>query len=72
VITRDQPWHGRTAVPRRQPARIVEGQPEGGYTSAFEINCCDCSDHPDLGPARSHPSFSGSRAIPDRGQCCSI
>ena len=41
MITRDQPRHDRTTVPRRQPACIVEGQPEGGYTSAFEINCCD-------------------------------
>src|SRR5450631_2743371 len=43
----DQPGHGWTVVLRRQPARIVEGQPEGGYTDAFEIICCDCGDHPD-------------------------
>jgi hypothetical protein len=24
----------------------VDGQPEGGYTSMFEIICCDCGDHP--------------------------
>jgi hypothetical protein len=35
------------AAPGRQPARIVEGQPEGGYTDAFGIICCDCGDHPD-------------------------
>ena len=29
------------------PARIVDGQPEGGHTSMFEIICCDCGDHPD-------------------------
>ena len=29
-------------------ARIVDGQPEGGYTDTFEIICCDCGDHPDL------------------------
>ena len=46
--SRDQPRYGWTTVLRRQPARIVEGQPEGGYTSAFELICCDCGDHPDL------------------------
>jgi hypothetical protein len=37
-----------TVVLRRRPARIVDGQPEGGYTDAFEIICCDCGDHPEL------------------------
>ena len=46
--TRDQPRHGWTTVLRRQPARIVDGQPQGGYTEVFEIICCDCGDHPDL------------------------
>ena len=27
-----QPGHGWTVVLRRQPRRIVDGQPEGGYT----------------------------------------
>ena len=31
-----QPGHGRTAYLRRQPARIVDGRMEGGYTGAFE------------------------------------
>jgi hypothetical protein len=35
-------------VLRRQPGRIVAGQPEGGYTSAFELICCHCGDDPDL------------------------
>jgi len=39
---------GWTVVLRRQPARIVEGQPEGDYSSMFEIVCCYCGDHPDL------------------------
>ena len=43
-----QPGHGCTAIIRRQPARIVEGRLEGGYTSAFELICCDCGDHPYL------------------------
>ncbi len=37
-----------TVVLRRQPARIVAGQVVGGYTSMFEIICCDCGDDPDL------------------------
>ncbi len=38
---------GLTGPGRRQQVRIVYGQPEGGYTSMFEIICCDCGDHPD-------------------------
>jgi hypothetical protein len=48
MATHDQPGHGWTVVLRRQPARMVDGRPEGGYTDAFEIVCCDCGDHPDL------------------------
>jgi hypothetical protein len=33
---------------RRQPVRIVEGSLEGGYTSVFEVICCDCGDDPYL------------------------
>jgi hypothetical protein len=33
-------------VLRRQPARIVEGQAEGGYTDAYELVCCECGDDP--------------------------
>jgi hypothetical protein len=47
MVICDQPRDGWTLVLRRQPIRIVEGQPEGGYTDAFEIICCDCGDHPD-------------------------
>jgi len=35
-------------VLRRQPTRLVEGQPEGGYADVYEIICCDCGDDPDL------------------------
>ncbi len=48
MATRDQPGDGWTVVLRRRPARMMEGQPEGGYTDLFEIICCDCGDHPDL------------------------
>ena len=42
--------HGQdwTLVLRRQPARLVGGRPEGGYTDAYELICCDCGDDPDL------------------------
>src|SRR5271170_6394210 len=52
MAARDQPGDGWTVVLRRQPARMVEGRPEGGYTDAGEIICCDCGDHPDLGLLR--------------------
>jgi hypothetical protein len=48
MATPDQPREGWAVVLRRQPARIVEGGPEGGYTDAFEIICCNCGDDPDL------------------------
>ena len=59
--TRDQPRHGWTTVPRRQRACIVEGQPEGGYTSAFELICCDCGDHPDLDYSEVSPGLQRIR-----------
>jgi hypothetical protein len=43
-----QARHGWTVVLRRQPARMVDGQPQGGYTDAFELICCDCGDDPGL------------------------
>ena len=46
--TLDEPKHDWTIILRRQPARTVGGHPEGGYTNAFEIICCDCGDDPDL------------------------
>ena len=46
--TCDQPALGWTTVLRRQPAPVVAGQAERGYTDVFELICCDCGDHPDL------------------------
>ena len=43
-----QPGHGRTAVLRRRPVRIVDGRPEGGYTSRYELICPSCGDNPYL------------------------
>ena len=59
--TCDQPGHGWTTVLRRQPARIVEGQPEGGYTDAFELICCDCGDDPDLDYSEISPRLQQVR-----------
>jgi hypothetical protein len=44
----DEPALGWTLVLRRQPARLVEGRPEGGYTDEYELICCGCGDDPDL------------------------
>jgi len=48
VRIHDEPVLGWTLVLRRQPVRIVDGRPEGGYTNAYELICCDCGDDPDL------------------------
>ena len=45
--TLHKPTQDWTVVLRRQPVRIVDGQPEGGYTSMFELICCDCGDDPE-------------------------
>ena len=52
--------HGYTASVRRQPAHIEEGQLEGGYTGAFELICCECSDHPYLDYSEIPPGCSRS------------
>ena len=46
--TYDELALGWTLVLRRQPVHLVEGRPEGGYTDAYELVCCDCGDNPDL------------------------
>jgi hypothetical protein len=61
VKTLDQPRHGWTTVLRRQPARIVDGQPQGGYTNAFEIICCDCGDDPGLDYSEVSPGLQRIR-----------
>jgi hypothetical protein len=47
MVTCGQRLDGWTLVLRRQPVRIVQGRPEGGYTDVFELICCDCGDDPD-------------------------
>jgi hypothetical protein len=39
---------GRTVVLRRQPTRVVGGQPQGGHTDVFELICCERGDDPNL------------------------
>jgi hypothetical protein len=56
-----QPGFDWTVVLRRQPGRIVEGQPEGGYTDLFEIICCDCGDRPDLDYRQVSPELQRIR-----------
>jgi hypothetical protein len=48
MATHDQRVDGWTVVLRRQPARMVAGRAEGGYTDVFELICCDCGDDPGL------------------------
>ena len=48
MATGDRPEKGWTAALRRQPARVIDGRPEGGYTDMFEIICGDCGDDPRL------------------------
>ena len=62
MATRDQPGNGWTVVLRRQPARMVKGRPEGGYTDLFEIVCCDCGDHPDLDYSEVSPVLQRVRS----------
>ena len=42
------PGHGSDAFLRSQPARIVDGRVEGGYTSMYELICPACGDHREL------------------------
>jgi hypothetical protein len=60
VKTLDQPRHGWTTVLRRQPARIVNGQTEGGYTDTLSSYAATVVTIPTWITLRSHLSFSGS------------
>jgi hypothetical protein len=59
--TCDEPALGWTLVLRRQPVRLVEGRPEGGYTDAYELICGDCGDDPDLDYRDVSPDFQRIR-----------
>jgi hypothetical protein len=56
-----QAGHGCTASLRRQPARIVDGRLEGGYTGMFELICCQCGDHPYLDYSEISPRLQRLR-----------
>lgn len=47
-LTGGQSGLGWTLVLRRQPVRIIDGQPQGGYADVYELVCCYCGDDPDL------------------------
>jgi len=57
----DRRGHGWTVVLRRQPVRIVEGQPEGGYTDLYGLIGCDCGDHPGLDYRQVSPALQQIR-----------
>jgi hypothetical protein len=61
MATRDRPRDGWTVVLRRQPTRIVEGRPEGGYTDVFEIICCDRGDDPGRDHREASPGLQRVR-----------
>lgn len=46
---------------RRQPARIVDGRFEGGYTDVFELICPGCGDHQYLDYSEVPPQFQRLR-----------
>jgi hypothetical protein len=46
---------------RRQPARIVGGRVQGGWTGAFELICCDCGDNPYLDYSEVSPRLQRLR-----------
>ena len=59
--THDDPALGWTLVLRRQPVHPVAGRPEGGYTDAYELICCDCGDDPVLDYWEIAPDFQRIR-----------
>ena len=61
VVPAGQSGHGRTAFVRRQPARIVDGRFEGGYTDLFELICPGCGDRPYLDYSQVAPRLQWLR-----------
>ena len=56
-----QPGHGSTAFLRNQPARIVNGRVQGGYTDVYELICPGCGDHPHLDYSQVPPRLQWLR-----------
>jgi len=44
MTAQDQPGDDWTALLRRQPAQVIDGQAQGPYPDVFEIICCSCGD----------------------------
>ena len=61
MMTHGPPGRDWTLVLRRQPARLVGGRPEGGYTDAYELICCDCGDDPELDYQQVSPQLQRIR-----------
>jgi hypothetical protein len=61
MAAREQFGDGWTVVLWRQPTRIVQGRPEGGYADAFELICCDCGDDPGLDYRKVSPELQRIR-----------
>ncbi len=61
MTTHRPPGQDWTLVLRRQPARVVGGRSEGGYTDAYELICCDCGDDPDLDYQQVSPELQRIR-----------
>ena len=64
VLTHDKPVPGWTLVLRRQPVRIVDGRPEGGYTDAYAVT--QARAH--IRPAQPEVSQGGARTPGDQDQ----
>jgi hypothetical protein len=59
--------HGMWAFLRRQPIRMVQGGPEGGYTDLYEVICPDCGDHPRVAHRRLAAAADSSVTLRRRG-----
>ena len=47
VICHGVPGHDNgTAILRAQPARMIDGHADGGYTGQYEVICPACGDDP--------------------------
>jgi hypothetical protein len=68
-VVRGQPGQFWTVALRRQPVRIVGGEPEGGYTDAYELICCDSVTTPtwttSMSRRRSSRSAAPTRCPPE-------
>jgi len=54
-------WSFGDSQPASWPVGRREATPEGGYTEAFEIICCDCGDEPELDYRDVSPELQRNR-----------